>query len=287
MLRFQEMGKRKDTLVPYFLGISPSRYVKLYFSSLLMILIWLWWAENHNYTIEQVNDFLSWIYIPFSIGFLMIPILYTIHFIFYRGRSNRSSAFAQISLKNNLEYRRNQGTIISDLREIVSDYPFFSTFFGLDKSSRDYIIQNTSEPEFYMFDYGYPVYSRNVTYTFYKTVFILNCSDLDLPSFQIKPVGVFDFILRRNLKVQLPKAYVNELNGYSFWFNEKQDSIAEVVKVIPLEVLSLMQAHKGLIVEHFSNHLVVNFNNCRIPAYNLSRFFDLGVSIKNSFLKAI
>jgi len=48
-----------------------------------------------------------------------------------------------------------------------------------------------------------------------------------------------------------------------------------------------MQAHKGLIVEHFSNHLVVNFNNCRIPAYNLSRFFDLGVSIKNSFLKAI
>jgi len=57
--------------------------------------------------------------------------------------------------------------------------------------------------------------------------------------------------------------------------------------LIPLEVLSLIQVHKGLIVEHYSNYLVVNFNNCRIPTYNLSRFFDLGVSIKNTFLKAI
>jgi len=273
----------KEPLVPYFLGIAPSKYVKLFFFSTLIIPIWFWWAEYHNYSIEQVNTFLPFIYIPLSVGLLIIPILYTIHFVFYSGGSNRSGLFAQISLKNNLEYLKYQGIIISDLREVVSSYPFFNTFFGLDKPSQDYIIQKSSEPEFYMFDYGYPVYSRSLTYTFYKTVFVTNFDGLELPHFQLKPAGFLDFIFRRNLKNNLPKSYLSKLDGYCFWYDEKKTSIDDAVKVIPSEVFSLLQQHKGLIVEHFSNHLVVNFNNCRIPSFNLSRFFDLGVSIKKSF----
>ena len=103
-------------------------------------------------------------------------------------------------------------------------------------------------------------------------------------SSRLKPAGFLDLVLRRNLKNNLPKSYLSKIDGYCFWYDEKETSIDDVVKVIPSEVFSTLQKQKGLIVEHFSNHLVVNFNNCKIPSYNLSRFFDLGVSIKNSFL---
>ena len=190
----------EKTSYPIFWGSIPSKYVKLYFSSYLIIFAWFLWAANHNYSTEQVDDFLSLIYIPISVGFMMIPILYTIHFIFYRGALNRSGDFIQISTQNNLEYQGRYGAIISDIREIIDSYPFFSIFFGFDLPPQNYIIQKISDPKFYMFDYGYPIYAKSIKYTFYKTVFILDCSDLDLPSFQIKPTGLFDLgVLIKNI----------------------------------------------------------------------------------------
>lgn len=276
---------KKKPLVPYFCGISPSRYVKLYFSTSFSILIWLEWAQTHNYSAEEINDFFSIIYLPYSIGLLLIPILYAIHYIFYKGNLNRSNAFSMLSLKNNLDYKKSHGFMIPDIKNIVSSYPFFTTFFGIEKPSKYYIIQKKDTPYFYMFDYAYPILSRNVKYTFHKTVFIVKLSGLDLPNLQVKPSSLFDFMLRKNLKAKLPKAYIEKLSGYSFWFDIKNNSHYDMTKIIPLELLPLIQANKGLVIEYFSNHLIVNFKNCRIPSYNLSKFFDLGVSIKNTFLK--
>ena len=130
---------KKEPLTPYFCGLSPSRYVKLYFSTSFLILIGLEWAQIHNYIAEEVNDFFSLIYIPLSIGFLLIPILYAIHYIFYKGNLSRSIAFSILSLKNNLDYKKSHGLMNPDIKNIVSSYPFFTTFFGIEKSSKYYI----------------------------------------------------------------------------------------------------------------------------------------------------
>ena len=275
---------KKKALVPYFVGLSPLKYAKLYIFFILILFVWFKWAEHQNYSIEQVNELLSLVYIPISIGFILIPILYAINFIYHRGNLNRSSAFATLALKNNLDYKEYSGLIISDIKDIVSEYPFFTTFFGVEKLSRDYIIQKKDKPNFYMFDYAYPISSRSAKYTFHKTIFIIDFTDLKLPTFQIKPSGLFDFILRRNLKSMLPKTYSERLKGYCFWFEDKESSASDITKIIPSELLPIIKENKGLVIECFSSHLVINFNNCKIPSFNLTEFFDLGVSVKNAYL---
>ena len=52
--------------------------------------------------------------------------------------------------------------------------------------------------------------------------------------------------------------------------------------MLPEEIFIMVKEYKGMIIEHFSNHLVLNYKNCRIPSYNLSRFFDIGLSMKNA-----
>ena len=59
-------------------------------------------------------------------------------------------------------------------------------------------------------------------------------------------------------------------------------SIEEVVKLIQQEVFTMVKEYKGMIIEHFYSHLVLNYKNCRIPSCNLSRFFDIGLSMKNA-----
>ena len=80
---------KKKALVPYFVGLSPLKYAKLYIFFILIFFVWFKWAEHQNYSIEQVNELLSLVYIPISIGFIMIPILYAINFIYHRGNLNR------------------------------------------------------------------------------------------------------------------------------------------------------------------------------------------------------
>ena len=79
-----------------------------------------------------------------------------------------------------------------------------------------------------------------------------------------------------------PKDYVDHLNGYYFWYDKEEASIEEVVKLLPEEIFIMVKEYKGMIIEHFSGHLVMNYKNCRIPSYNLSRFFDIGLSMKNA-----
>ena len=105
------MNKKKESLVPYFLGVSPSSYVKWFFLSALIIPGYFWWAEFHNYDSKQIDSFLESLLLPYNIGFWLIPILYIIHYGFYKGGSNRSEIFAQIALKNNCDYKSSDGVI--------------------------------------------------------------------------------------------------------------------------------------------------------------------------------
>ena len=155
------MNKKKESLVPYFLGISPSRYVKWFLLSAFAIPGYLWWAEFHNYDSQQIDSFLESLLVPFNIGFWLIPILYIIHFGFYKGVSNRAGIFAEIALKNNCEYKATDGVITPKLQKVVKDY-FFHTFSGVGLGSRDYIIGLNSDLKYYMFDYGYAVYSKKL-----------------------------------------------------------------------------------------------------------------------------
>ena len=95
------MNQKKESLVPYFMRISPSGYVKWFFISSLIIPGYFWWAEFHRHDGKQIDSFLESILVPFNIGFWLIPILNIIHYGFYKGESNRSEIFAQIALKNN------------------------------------------------------------------------------------------------------------------------------------------------------------------------------------------
>ena len=275
------MDKKKESLVPYFLGISPSKYVKWFLLSTFVIPGYFWWAEIHNYDSQQIDSFLESLLLPFNIGFWLIPILYIINYGFYKGASNRSGIFAQIALKNNCEYKVTDGAITSDLQKVVKDY-FFYSFSGVGMGSRDYIIGFNSDLKYYMFDYGYAVYSKKAIYRNYKTIFILRYTKNDIPRFRLKPKGLFDGFFGKNLKNELPKHYVDYLNGYYFWYDKDATSIEEVVKLLPEEIFIMVKDYKGMIIEHFSDHLVMNYNNCRIPSYNLSRFFDIGLSMKNA-----
>ena len=80
----------------------------------------------------------------------------------------------------------------------------------------------------------------------------------------------------------LPKEYVDILNGYYFWYDKEANSIEKIVNFLPEEIFRLVKDHKGIIIEHYSGHLVINYKNCRITSYNLSRFFDIGLSMKNA-----
>ena len=103
-----------------------------------------------------------------------------------------------------------------------------------------------------------------------------------MPSFRLKPKGLFDNFFGKNRKNELPKDYVDHLNGYYFWYDKEANSIEEVVKLLPEEIFIMVKEYKGMIIEHFSNHFVMNYKNCSIPSYNLSRFFDIGISMKNA-----
>ena len=151
------MKNNKGSLVPYFLGIAPSIYVRWYFLSLLIIPGYFWWAEIHHHDNQQIDNFFESILLPLNIGFWLIPILYLINYGFYKGGSNRSGTFAQIALKNNLEYKAQDGLIIPQLKKVVEDY-FFHSFSGSGLGSRDYIIGLNSDLKYYMFDYGDAVY---------------------------------------------------------------------------------------------------------------------------------
>ena len=275
------MSKKKESLVPYFLGIPPSRYVKWFFLSAFVIPGYFWWAEIHNYDSQQIDSFFESLLLPFNIGFWLIPILYIIHYGFYKGGSNRSEIFAQIALKNNCEYKESDGPITSELQKVVKDY-FFHSFSGTGLGSRDYIIGLNSDLKYYMFDYGYAVYSKKATYRYYKTIFMLRYTKKDLPRFRLKPKGIFDVFFGKNRKNELPKDYVDHLKGYYFWYDKEAISIEEVVKLLPEEIFIMVKEYKGMIIEHFSSHLVMNYKNCRIPSYNLSRFFDIGLSMKKA-----
>ena len=133
-----------------------------------------------------------------------------------------------------------------------------------------------------MFDYGYAVYSKKATYRYYKTIFMLRYTKKDLPRFRLKPKGIFDVFFGKNRKNELPKDYVDHLKGYYFWYDKEAISIEEVVTLLPKEIFIMVKEYKGMIIEHFSSHLVMNYKNCRIPSYNLSRFFDIGLSMKNA-----
>ena len=111
---------------------------------------------------------------------------------------------------------------------------------------------------------------------------MLRCTKNDVPRFRLKPNGLFDIFFGKNRKNELPKDYVNHLNGYYFWYDKEETSIEEVVKLLPEEIFIMVKEYNGMIIEHFSNHLVLNYKNCRIPSYNLSRFFDIGLSMKNA-----
>ena len=275
------MNKKKESLVPYFLGMPPAKYVKWFLLSAFVIPGYFWWAEIHNYDSHQIDSFLESLLLPFNIGFWLIPILYIIHYGFYKGGSNRSGIFEQIALKNNCEYKASDGVITPELQKVVKDY-FFHSFSGVGLGSRDYIFGLNSDLKFYMFDYGYAVYSKKATYRYYKTIFMLECSKKELPRFRLKPKGFFDFLFGKNRKRELPEEYIDLLRGYYFWYDKEETSIEDVVKRLPREMFLIVRDHKGMIIEHFSNHLVINFNNCRIPSSNLSRFFDIGLLMKNA-----
>ena len=104
----------------------------------------------------------------------------------------------------------------------------------------------------------------------------------DIPSFRLKPKGLFDIFFGKNLKNELPKDYADHLNDYYFWYDKKETSIEKFVKLLPKEIFIMVKDYKGMIIEHFSNHLVLNYKNCRIPSYNLLRYFDIGLSMKNA-----
>tara|TARA_B100000519_G_scaffold6390_1_gene5581 strand:- start:381 stop:1223 length:843 start_codon:yes stop_codon:yes gene_type:complete len=280
------MKNNKGSLVPYFLGIAPSKYVRWYFLSLLIIPGYFLWAEIHHHDNQQIDKFFESILLPLNIGFWLIPILYLIHYGFYKGGSNRSGTFAQIALKNNLEYKAEDGLIIPQLKKVVDNY-FFHSFSGSGLGSRDYIIGLNSDLKYYMFDYGYAVYSRKATYRYYKTIFMLECSKKELPRFRLKPKGFFDFLFGKNRKSELPKDYVDLLGGYYFWYDKEKTSMEDVIKRLPKEMFLIVRDHKGMIIEHFSNYLVINFNNCKIPSSNLSRFFDIGLSMKNALSEQV
>ena len=229
-------------------------------------------------TVRWLFESLLW---PFNIGFWLIPILYIIHYGFYKGGSNRSEIFAQIALENNCEYKTTDGVITPEIQKVVKDY-FFHSFSGVGMGSRDYIIGLNSDFKYFMFDYGYAVYSKKATYRYYKTIFMLRCTKNDIPRFRLKPKGLFDIFFGKNRKNELPKHYVDHLNGYYFWYDKEEFSIEEVVKVLPEEIFIMVKEYKGMIIEHFSGHLVLNYKNCRIPSYNLSSFFDIGLSMKNA-----
>ena len=185
----------------------------------------------------------------------------------------------QMFSDKNKKFKNIRSTIL--LQKVVKDY-FFHTFSGVGLGSRDYIIGLNSDLKYYMFDYGYAVYSKKATYRYYKTIFIMRYTKNDLPRFRLKPKGLFDVFFGKNRKNELPKHYVDYLNGYYFWYDKKANSIEDVVKLLPEEIFIMVKDYKGMIIEHFSGHLVINYNNCRIPSYNLSRFFDIGLSMKNS-----
>ena len=166
------------------------------------------------------------------------------------------------------------GVISPELQNVVKDY-FFHSFSGVGMGSRDYIIGFNSDLKFYMFDYGYAVYSKKATYRYYKTIFMLKCSKNDIPRFRLKPKGLIDIFFGKNRKSELPMDYVDHLNGYYFWYDKEETSIEEVVKLLPEEIFIMVKEYKGMIIEHFSGHLVMNYKNCRIPSYNLSRFLIL------------
>ena len=95
-----------------------------------MIPGYFWWAYIHSYDDKQIDNFLESILLPFNIGFWLIPILYTIHYGFYKGGSNRSEIFAQIALENNCVYKSSDGIITPELKKVVKDY-FFHSFSGV------------------------------------------------------------------------------------------------------------------------------------------------------------
>ena len=280
------MNQKKESLVPYFLGISPSKFVKWFFLSALVIPGYFWWAKIYNYDDQQIDSFLESLLLPFNIGFWLIPILYIIHYGFYKGASNRSGIFEQIALKNNCEYKSSDGLIAPKLRKVVEDYPFYS-FSGVGPGSRDYIIGLNSDIKFYMFDYGYAVYSKKATYRYYKTILIFRCTGNGIPRFRLKPKGLFDVFFGKNRKSELPKDYVDKLNGYYFWYDKEATSIEEIIKLLPKEIFIMVMDYKGMIIEHFSDHLVMNYKNCQIPSYNLSKFFDIGLSMKDALSEQV
>ena len=105
-------------------------------------------------TVRWLFESLLW---PFNIGFWLIPILYIIHYVFYKGASNRSRIFTQIALKNNCEHKATDVVITPELQKLVDDY-FFHRFSGIGLGSRDYIIGLNADLKYYMLDYGYAVY---------------------------------------------------------------------------------------------------------------------------------
>ena len=46
-----------------------------------------------------------------------------------------------------------------------------------------------------------------------ESIFMLRCTKNDIPSFRLKPKGLFDIFFGKNRKNELPKDYVNHLNG--------------------------------------------------------------------------
>tara|TARA_B100000575_G_C22687213_1_gene417154 strand:- start:141 stop:533 length:393 start_codon:yes stop_codon:yes gene_type:complete len=130
------LNQKKESLYPYFLGISPSKYVKKFFISILIILGYFWWTEIHKYDNQQIDSFLESLLLPFNIGFWLIPILCIIHYGLYKRASNRSRIFTQIALKNNCEHKATDGVITPELQKLVDDY-FFHSFSGIGLGSRE------------------------------------------------------------------------------------------------------------------------------------------------------
>ncbi|MBK7232587.1 MAG: hypothetical protein IPH93_10075 [Saprospiraceae bacterium] len=191
--------------------------------------------------------------------------------LFGPNRKNREEAFSNLAYE--LEFQRIDPTSIGLIAQLQQLELFKA---GANKKIENLVGFQNYISDKYIFDYSYLISTGKTSHTFHQTVLFIDCRELSLPDFFLKPENFFD-----TLKEWFGYKDIDFLSHPDF--SDDYRLTGEYESVIRYyfsqEILELLTQYKSFWMEASNYYLIIYRDKQLIDPLQLKAFAQFGLMI--------
>ncbi len=188
----------------------------------------------------------------------------------------RTATLEQVAQEMGLEFLPNGD---SSLEERMKSFQLFNQ--GRARKFRNLIIGETDEVSLAVFDYQYTTGSGKSSNTWRQTVAALQSRKLDIPSFSMRPEGLFD---RIGGVFGMQDIDFNSHPEFSKMFVLKSQDEPAVRDFFDEAVLSFFETKKGISIEAVPFRLIIYQSSKRLSPQQLKTFLEQAYQVYGVFV---